>query len=43
MKDNLHNPFEEDALDHYEMLAIHGGDGPEIDPDPEPIIVPEEG
>lgn len=30
-------------LDHFEMMAIRGGDGPEIDPDPEPIILPEDG
>ena len=30
-------------LDELEMAAIRGGDGPEIDPDPEPIIVTEDG
>jgi len=35
--------FQEFKLDEHDLLAIRGGDGPEIDPDPEPIIVPEEG
>lgn len=33
----------ENKLDDQELLSIRGGDGPEIDPDPEPIILPEDG
>ena len=35
--------IEEKELTIVEMMAIRGGDGPEIDPDPQPIILPEEG
>jgi hypothetical protein len=35
--------LEDCKLDNQELLTIRGGDGPEIDPNPQPIILPEEG
>ena len=35
--------LQDNKLDVQELLTIRGGDGPEIDPDPEPIIVTEDG
>ncbi len=48
-KNNEHNEiietFSEFELNHTEMLNIRGGDGsgPETDPDPPVIVIPEEG
>ena len=43
MKNDLLDILEIVELNKLEMAAIRGGDGPEIDPDPEPIIVTEDG
>ena len=43
----LQNQFEEEELTNEQLSAVRGGDGPgtgpETDPDPPVIIVPEEG